>query len=269
MQLEPENIQGLHNLCVVYVERGNLLRAEACLTRAHRLAPNEEYVLRHLNIVQSKINKLQIPRTSEEGREFEDFGDAHNFQQYYEENFDDDNLGGDFDDELGADDLEGIEDFRRDITHSHNHKASLRKAHLVEKEEDADVADDETLKFTDSGLQQQKTSEARFAQTVQASSVQNDYTRGNNPNPTREVTPEQQHILPQETQHSAIKSHQTSRKHKSHPTSTDPVFSNTPSSRVERRQEEKSSETIFADSLKKQIQRKTLSHNELNKHSSS
>lgn len=268
MQLEPENIQGLHNLCVVYVERGNLLRAEACLTRAHRLAPNEEYVLRHLNIVQSKINKLQIPRTSEEGREFEDFGDAHDFQQY-EENFDDDNLGGDFDDELGADDLEVIEDIGRDITHSHNHKASLRKAYLVEKEEDSDVAGDETSKFTDSGLHQQKLSETRFAQTLQESSVQNGFTRGNNPNPTIEVTPEQQNISPQETQYSAFNSHQRNTKHKSHLTSTDPVFSNTPTSQAERRQEEKSSETIFSDSLKKQIQRKTLSHNELNKHSSS
>lgn len=268
LQLDPENVQGLHNLCVVYVERGNLLRAEACLIRAHRLAPNEEYVLKHLNIVQSKIMKLQIPRTSDEGREFEDFGDAHNFQ-HYEENFDDDNLGGDFDDEFDAEDLEGIEDFGRDITNSHNHKASLRKAYLVRKKENSDVADHGTSEFTDTELHKQKPSETRHAQTLQASSVQNDYTRGNSPNPTREDTSEQQRISPRETQHSTVKSHETNSEHKSQATSTDPVFSNTPSNQVERRQEKKSSETIFADSLKKQIQRKTLGHNELNKHSSS
>ncbi|XP_014259780.1 transmembrane and TPR repeat-containing protein CG4050 [Cimex lectularius] len=55
LELEPNNIQGVHNLCVVYVERGSLERAETCLKRAHKLAPNEDYVLRHLSIVQSRI----------------------------------------------------------------------------------------------------------------------------------------------------------------------------------------------------------------------
>lgn len=59
LELDPENIQGLHNLCVVYVERGNLLQAETCLKRAHRLAPTEDYVLRHLKIVQSRVAKLR------------------------------------------------------------------------------------------------------------------------------------------------------------------------------------------------------------------
>uniref|UniRef100_A0A1B6F0B4 dolichyl-phosphate-mannose--protein mannosyltransferase n=1 Tax=Cuerna arida TaxID=1464854 RepID=A0A1B6F0B4_9HEMI len=67
LELEPDNIQGLHNLCVVYVERGNLLRAEACLKQAHRLAPSEDYVLRHLKIVQSRVAKLRMddPSASE------------------------------------------------------------------------------------------------------------------------------------------------------------------------------------------------------------
>ncbi|KAF6216658.1 hypothetical protein GE061_001004 [Apolygus lucorum] len=55
LELEPNNIQGVHNLCVVYVERGALDRAEACLKKAHELAPKEDYVLRHLAIVQSRI----------------------------------------------------------------------------------------------------------------------------------------------------------------------------------------------------------------------
>ena len=39
-------MQGLHNLCVVYVERGDLSAAETCLARAHAMAPHEDYILR-------------------------------------------------------------------------------------------------------------------------------------------------------------------------------------------------------------------------------
>jgi tetratricopeptide (TPR) repeat protein len=268
LQLDPENIQGLHNLCVVYVERGNLLRAEACLTRAYRLAPNEEYVLRHLNVVRSRISKLQISRSSEEGKEFEDFENADDIQRY-EENFDDNNLGGDFDDELGAVDLEGTKEFGGDV-HSRSHKASLRKEYLVEKDEDSDVLDEEAWLLTGSKLLKQKPSETRTAHTVQASSVQSDYTKENNQAPTSEDIPQHGYSKPQEIQHSYTRSHQTNSKNKLHPTSRDPVFSNNPSSRVGKRQEKKSSETIFADSLNTKSQRKTLrSHQELNKHSSS
>jgi len=56
--VDPENVQGLHNLCVVSVERGDLSEAEACLARAHKLAPEEGYVLRHLKIVQTRIAKM-------------------------------------------------------------------------------------------------------------------------------------------------------------------------------------------------------------------
>ncbi|GIX70057.1 protein O-mannosyl-transferase TMTC3, partial [Caerostris darwini] len=55
--LEPTNIQAIHNLCVVYVERGLLHYAEACLLKAVSLAPKEEYLLRHLAIVQTRIRK--------------------------------------------------------------------------------------------------------------------------------------------------------------------------------------------------------------------
>ncbi|CAB0009508.1 unnamed protein product [Nesidiocoris tenuis] len=60
LELEPNNIQGVHNLCVVYVERGALDRAEACLKQAHELAPKEDYVLRHLAIVQSRIAQSKV-----------------------------------------------------------------------------------------------------------------------------------------------------------------------------------------------------------------
>lgn len=50
----------MHNLCVVFVERGKLLQAEECLENAHKLAPEEDYVLRHLQIVKNRIAKLNI-----------------------------------------------------------------------------------------------------------------------------------------------------------------------------------------------------------------
>lgn len=52
---------------MVFVERGNLLRAEACLRHTHRLARHEEYVLRHLKIVQSRIAKLTDEEMAEQG----------------------------------------------------------------------------------------------------------------------------------------------------------------------------------------------------------
>lgn len=57
--MDPVNIQGLHNLCVVYVERGRLAAAQACLSHAHEMAPNEDYIIRHLQIVQTRIARLK------------------------------------------------------------------------------------------------------------------------------------------------------------------------------------------------------------------
>lgn len=67
MQLDPINIQGLHNLCVVYVERGKLVQAQSCLTHAHNLAPSEDYIIKHLQIVQSRIGRFrQQPANTKE-----------------------------------------------------------------------------------------------------------------------------------------------------------------------------------------------------------
>lgn len=59
LQIDPLNIQGLHNLCVVYVERGKLTQALDCLQRAHKLAPQEDYILKHLKIVQQRLANLK------------------------------------------------------------------------------------------------------------------------------------------------------------------------------------------------------------------
>ncbi|XP_063885771.1 protein O-mannosyl-transferase Tmtc3-like [Scylla paramamosain] len=58
LAVDPGNVQGLHNLCVVYVERGELQAAESCLSRAHVMAPHEDYILRHLKIVRTRLAKF-------------------------------------------------------------------------------------------------------------------------------------------------------------------------------------------------------------------
>ncbi|XP_022126724.1 protein O-mannosyl-transferase Tmtc3 [Pieris rapae] len=55
LELEPDNVQALHNLCVVAVERGKLAIAEECLTRAASLAPHEHYIQRHLAVVRARL----------------------------------------------------------------------------------------------------------------------------------------------------------------------------------------------------------------------
>jgi tetratricopeptide (TPR) repeat protein len=59
VKLDPRNIQGQHNLCVVYVERGDLVKAEQCLLKVSALAPNEDYIKKHLRIVRARIVKLK------------------------------------------------------------------------------------------------------------------------------------------------------------------------------------------------------------------
>ncbi|XP_053318277.1 protein O-mannosyl-transferase TMTC3 [Spea bombifrons] len=58
LEMDPNNVQGKHNLCVVYFEERDLLKAERCLVETLALAPHEEYIQRHLNIVRSKILSL-------------------------------------------------------------------------------------------------------------------------------------------------------------------------------------------------------------------
>ncbi|XP_063635833.1 protein O-mannosyl-transferase Tmtc3 isoform X1 [Cydia splendana] len=54
LELEADNVQALHNLCVVAVERGALAAAEECLARAQALAPHEHYIARHLAVVRAR-----------------------------------------------------------------------------------------------------------------------------------------------------------------------------------------------------------------------
>jgi len=65
LAVDPTNVQGLHNLCVVMVERGNLLGAKVCLQKASNIAPQEDYISRHLEIVQNKIKETQLKASGE------------------------------------------------------------------------------------------------------------------------------------------------------------------------------------------------------------
>ncbi|XP_076190218.1 protein O-mannosyl-transferase TMTC3 isoform X2 [Aptenodytes patagonicus] len=64
LELDPTNVQGKHNLCVVYFEERDLIKAEKCLVETLALAPHEEYIQRHLNIVRSKIASLSATEQS-------------------------------------------------------------------------------------------------------------------------------------------------------------------------------------------------------------
>ncbi|XP_022258196.1 transmembrane and TPR repeat-containing protein CG4050-like [Limulus polyphemus] len=67
LQVDPNNVQGLHNLCVVYLHRGQLKQAERCFLEALQLAPTADYISHHLRLVRSQILKqtqpMGIPRS--------------------------------------------------------------------------------------------------------------------------------------------------------------------------------------------------------------
>ncbi|KFM66238.1 Transmembrane and TPR repeat-containing protein, partial [Stegodyphus mimosarum] len=64
LRQEPGNVQALHNLCVVHVERGHLKEAEECLEKATAMAPQEKYVRDHLEIVRAR-RKLGPPTVTD------------------------------------------------------------------------------------------------------------------------------------------------------------------------------------------------------------
>merc|ERR1712062_866470 len=59
LESEPGHVQARHNLCVVWVEKGQLAAAETCLEEVLALAPQEDYIRKHLGIVRSKLAKTK------------------------------------------------------------------------------------------------------------------------------------------------------------------------------------------------------------------
>lgn len=49
--------QAKHNVCIVYVEQNKLFKAEECLAEVQKLAPKEDYIKRHLEIVRGRIDR--------------------------------------------------------------------------------------------------------------------------------------------------------------------------------------------------------------------
>lgn len=64
----PSNSQAMHNLCVVYVEQGDLLRAEKCLLRTQQLDPHAQYIQDHLKIVRNKIAEVKKRMAAEQNQ---------------------------------------------------------------------------------------------------------------------------------------------------------------------------------------------------------
>lgn len=60
--IDPTHVQGHHNLCVVMVEQGNLHSALECLKQVLRLAPEEDYILRHIKIVETRIRSSELEK---------------------------------------------------------------------------------------------------------------------------------------------------------------------------------------------------------------
>ena len=55
VSVDPGHVQGKHNLCVVMVEQGRLAEAHSCLLEVQTMAPEEAYIAKHLQIVESRI----------------------------------------------------------------------------------------------------------------------------------------------------------------------------------------------------------------------
>jgi cytochrome c-type biogenesis protein CcmH/NrfG len=54
LEVEPDNIQARHNLCVVMVEGGNLLQARDCLVDCLKLK-HEDYIVKHIQIIEERL----------------------------------------------------------------------------------------------------------------------------------------------------------------------------------------------------------------------
>ncbi len=67
-ELDPSDVQGRHNLCVVMVETGRMREAAGCLREAQKLADKARfkgregefaYVARHLRVVEERIRNME------------------------------------------------------------------------------------------------------------------------------------------------------------------------------------------------------------------
>ncbi|XP_072045716.1 protein O-mannosyl-transferase TMTC3-like [Amphiura filiformis] len=59
LETDPNHIQARHNLCVVLVEDNQWQEAEKCLYDVFLLAPQEDYIKKHLQIVRRQLEKIE------------------------------------------------------------------------------------------------------------------------------------------------------------------------------------------------------------------
>ena len=72
LEVEPDNIQARHNLCVVMVESGDLLRARECLIQCLKLK-HEDYIVKHIQIVEERLGwSTSLANQSRGGEAVED-----------------------------------------------------------------------------------------------------------------------------------------------------------------------------------------------------
>jgi len=55
LTIDPENVQAVHNMGVIFYQKSDLLRAEEYFLRASHLAPHEDYIQKNLKIIRQRI----------------------------------------------------------------------------------------------------------------------------------------------------------------------------------------------------------------------
>uniref|UniRef100_T1ITR6 dolichyl-phosphate-mannose--protein mannosyltransferase n=1 Tax=Strigamia maritima TaxID=126957 RepID=T1ITR6_STRMM len=60
LAFDSNHIQGHHNFCVIYVERGDLEAAEQCFVRAVSMAPHVDYIKHHLQTVRRILEQKRL-----------------------------------------------------------------------------------------------------------------------------------------------------------------------------------------------------------------
>ncbi|XP_076315697.1 protein O-mannosyl-transferase TMTC3-like [Tachypleus tridentatus] len=58
LRVNPRHVQGLHNLCVIYYQAGELREAELCFLNAINLHPKVAYIQRHLEITRKRLRNI-------------------------------------------------------------------------------------------------------------------------------------------------------------------------------------------------------------------
>jgi len=56
IEVQPDHVEARSNLCVVYMEQGELARAESCLIQVSRLAPDAANIQQNLRVVRHRLH---------------------------------------------------------------------------------------------------------------------------------------------------------------------------------------------------------------------